>query len=121
MVCPECGHEYTPGEATDPAGPSIAAAIVFTIALAALAGLLACTWLLGDAWCTRDMMRWWFAGAAAGVVAAYALTACLFPAAFRRWRPRRSGGLLVYLLLASGLYAMVAFAMVWLRGLAAQS
>ncbi len=121
MVCPECGHEYTPGEAADRPGPFIAAAVVFTIALAAMAGLLACTWQLGDAWFVRDMERWWYAGAVAGGVAAYALTACLFPAAFRGWRPRHSVGLLVYLLLASGLYVMVAFALVWLRGLAAQS
>ncbi|MEQ9097426.1 MAG: hypothetical protein RIE32_14310 [Phycisphaerales bacterium] len=119
VVCPECGCEYSPGEEPDLAGPSIAASAVFTIALAAMAGLLALTWPMSDAWFTRARIPWWYAGVVGSIVAVYVPIARLFPALFPRWWPRQNPGFVVYLLFASGLYAVIAFGLLWMRGMSA--
>ncbi|MEQ9097159.1 MAG: hypothetical protein RIE32_12950 [Phycisphaerales bacterium] len=124
VVCPECGFEYLPAESSDAISStnrSALAAMLFTVVLAATAGLGALAWLLNDDVFARDRMPWWYAAVPASIVAAYALIVRVFSDLFNKCWPRPNPGLIVYLLFATGSYAVIAIGLLWLRGVAAQS
>ena len=98
-----------------------AAAALFTIVLAAMVGLAFLSWPMSDTWFVRNKMPWWYAAVLASIGVTYALIVRLFPDLFIRCLPRRNPGLIVYLLFATGLYAVIAIGLLWARGMAAQT
>jgi|GEM_PF-5228587 len=89
--------------------------------LVVMAGLCALSGPLSDRLFVRNLMWWWYAGVLASIGIAYVLVVRLFPMLFVKCWPRQHPRFIVYLIFASGLYAVIATGLLWLRGIAAQS